>query len=170
MLALGLVVVGLSPAAAHAQATPSSGSTVDVLVREIRLLRQALEKQSATAARAQLLIGRLTLQDQRTARARQSVERLESELANAERERDQTQAAVRETAESVGRVTDEEGREQLERQARMLRARLAESQADISRAQNRLLEAKRSLEAESSDYEDLEARLRELERELQGGG
>jgi hypothetical protein len=79
ILALGLVVVGLSPAVVYAQATPSPGGTVNVLVQEIRLLRQALEKQSATAARAQLLIGRLTLQDQRTARARQ-LRDLEREL------------------------------------------------------------------------------------------
>jgi len=169
LLVLGALVTGLGPAVALAQATPSPSGMVGVLIQEIRLLRQALERQSAAAARAQLLIGRLTLQDQRTARAKQAVERLESELAGASRERDELQAAAREAAESLGRVSDDEGREQLERQTRMLRARLASLQEDISQAQSRLLEARQALEVETSGHEDLEARLRDLDRELQGG-
>jgi hypothetical protein len=167
ILMLGAVLLGLAPAVARAQAGPPEGGMAGVLVREIRLLRQALERQGAAGARAQLLIGRLALQDQRAARARQAVERLESELGAAERERDELQAASRESAESLERATDDEHREQLERQSRMLRARLATLQGDISRAQGRIVEAKQTLELETSGSEDLEARLRDLDRELQ---
>ena len=169
IVGLGFAVVGLLPVAARAQDAEPSAGTASVLIREIRLLRQAIEKQSATAARAQLLIGRLALQDQRSARARQSVERLEGELTGAERERDRVQMAARETAESLGRATDDERREQLEKQARMLRARLTELQADISRAQGRLSEARQSLDAEGGRYEELDAWLRDLDRQLEEG-
>jgi hypothetical protein len=71
-LAFGLLVVFLSPPAARAQTAPSpSAGTLDAVVKELRLLRQVMERQGWATARAQLLIGRLTLQDQRTARAQQ---------------------------------------------------------------------------------------------------
>lgn len=166
---LGLVAVGLLPRAARAQGAAPPGGTVSILIQEIRLLRHTLEKQGSTTARAQLLIGRLTLQDQRTARARQAVERLESEVANAERERDQMQVAARDTAEALGRAADEERREQVEKQARMLRARIADFHTEISRGQSRLLEARQTLDSETARYEELEALLRDLDRQLESG-
>jgi hypothetical protein len=51
----------------------------------------------------------------------------------------------------------------------MLRTRLAECQVDISRAQSRLSEARQDLDAESSRYEELDAWLRDLDRQLEGG-
>jgi hypothetical protein len=84
-VAIGLILACAPPAAASAQgALPAGTGGLDAVVKEIRLMRQELERQSATTTRAQLLIGRLTLQDQRSTRARQAVERLESDLARAE--------------------------------------------------------------------------------------
>ena len=140
------------------------------MVHEIRLLRQALERQSSMAARVQLVIGRLALQDQRTARAHQAVERLEGELTNAERDRDRMQTAGREIARSLEQVTDDERRQQLESDARMVQARLADNQADISRTEARLSQAKQALDVETGRYDELEAWLRDLDKQLQGGG
>jgi hypothetical protein len=95
-------VAFLLSASGWAQVAPApTAGTVEGVVNEIRLLRQAIERQSSSAARAQLLIGRLGLQDQRTARARSAVERLEGELADAQRGRDQLQVAARETQPSL---------------------------------------------------------------------
>lgn len=169
-VALGLILVCLLPATAHAQAAlPSATGTLDAVVKEIRLLRQALERQSATTARVQLLIGRLTLQDQRTARARQTVERLESDLAGAERERDQLQTAAREMARSLEQTTDPDRRPQLEAEARMVRARTVDAQAQLSSTEARLAQARQTLDAEMGRYDELEGWLRDLDKQLQTG-
>ena len=171
ILVLGLVAVFAVPLTAHAQAaSPSGAGTLDAVVKEIRLLRQALEKHSSMAARAQLLIGRLTLQDQRTARARQSVERLEGELTIAERERNQLQAGAREMARSLEQVTNDERRQQLEVESRMIRARLVDCQSNVSSTEARLAQARQALDAETGRYDELEAWLRDLDRQLQTGG
>jgi primosomal protein N'' len=60
--------------------------TLEALLAEVRLLRQALERQGVVATRTQLLVSRLALQDQRVARSRAALERLESELASGTQE------------------------------------------------------------------------------------
>jgi len=60
----------LLPSTASSQQAPEAGVTLDLLLGEVRLLRRALERQVAFQARAQLLVGRLALQDQRVMRAR----------------------------------------------------------------------------------------------------
>ena len=57
------------PGTARAQASGNADTpTLNALLGEVRLLRQAIERQSALAGRAQLLVGKLALQDQRVAR------------------------------------------------------------------------------------------------------
>jgi len=170
ILAIGFFVSYGLPVAICAQAgSPSGGVTLDAVVREIRLLRQALEKQSSATARAQLLIARLTLQDQRTARARQSVEKLEDDIGGLTRERDQVEGAMRQIRRSLEQVTDEERRRGLEAESNMIRGRLVEVQAQVSRTEHRLSQAKEALEIETGQYNELEVWLRDLDKQLQGG-
>src|SRR5262245_60536546 len=61
--------------------TVSEGGALGALLAEVRLLREAIERQSAVASRAQLLVGKLALQDQRVLRWQAESQRLESELA-----------------------------------------------------------------------------------------
>jgi chromosome segregation ATPase len=165
---LGFVLVCFLPAAAHAQAPPPpSSGTLDAVVREVRLLRQTLERQTATAARAQLIIARLTLYDHRAARARDAVDRLEGEIANAERERDQLQAASREMARSLEQATDPDRRQQLESESRVIRKRIVEAEAQRSRTEARLAQAKQTLDVETGRYDELERWLNDLDRQLQ---
>jgi DNA repair exonuclease SbcCD ATPase subunit len=168
-LTFGLVLVCALPVGAHAQTTAPAVGALDAVVREIRELRRVLEKQGSAAARAQLLIARLSLQDQRVARARQRVERLESDLASAQREQDQMQTAAREIARSLEQVTDDEQRRPLERESRMIRTHLVGHQAEVSMAETRLSQAKEALDSEAGRYEELEARLGDLDRLLQAG-
>src|SRR5438105_13131105 len=83
-----LLAAGPLGARGQAQSGASGPATLDTLLQEVRLLRKAIEKQGVTAARTQLLMGRIALQDQRVARARDALERLDTELAGAERGRD----------------------------------------------------------------------------------
>ena len=166
----GLIVVCLVPATAHSQPViPSGAGTLDEVVRELRLLRQAVEKQSATAARVQLLMGRLTMQDQRTARAQQAVERAQNDLTSAERERSDWQSRLRAITERLEQAANDELRQPLEAEARMLRAHLAGSQGQVSSAESRLSQARQALEVETGRYDELDTWLKDIDKQLQGG-
>src|SRR5512143_1548663 len=159
------------PVTADAQTTPSAGTgSLDGVVKELRLLRQALERQSAASARVQLLIGRLTLQDQRTARAQQAVERLQNEVRNAERERDETQSRFRAVAQRLEQATADDPRQQLEEELRTLKTRLADSQAHVHVAEGRLSQAKQAFDIETGRYDELDAWLKDLDSQMQTSG
>jgi primosomal protein N'' len=164
-LVLGLA--GFLPASAWAQA--ATPPTLEAVVNEIRLLRQAIERQSSSAARVQLLVGRLALQDQRTGRARDAVERLESELASDQRERDQLQVAARESQRSLEQTTDPERRAELEAQSRLMREQYAKAQQRVSQTEDRLSRAREALDVETGRYDDLDRVLTDLDRQLQAG-
>jgi DNA repair exonuclease SbcCD ATPase subunit len=167
---LGLVLACFVPGAGWAQVTPPAASgTLEGVVNEIRLLRRAIEQQSTSTARAQLLIGRLSLQDQRTARARDAVERLEGQLATGERERDQLQAAAREAQRSLEQATDQERRTELEAQSRMIRQQYAKARQRVSEAEGRLARAREALDIETGRYDELDRLLADLDRQLQAG-
>jgi len=167
-LVLGLACVLAGTGWAQVAPTAAAG-TLEGVVNEIRLLRQAIERQSASAARAQLLIGRLGLQDQRTARARDAVERLEGELASGQRERDQLQVAARETQRSLEQTTDPERRTELETQSRVIREQYTKAQQRVSQTEDRLARAREALDVETGRYDDLDRSLADLDRQLQAG-
>jgi chromosome segregation ATPase len=168
ILSFGLVAMCLWPARAHAQGVASPGAgTLDSVAKEIRLLRQTLERQSSTAARVQLLIGRLSLQDQRTARAQQTVDRLQGEVASAERERDELQNHARAIAQRLEQAGTDE-RQALELESRSLRARLSSHQEHMSLVEARLSQARQALDAEAGRYDELDGWLRDLDKRLQG--
>ena len=71
-LMVGMLVL---PAEAGAQqATPLPPPNGDSIIQELRLLRQAVERQCHGSTRLQLLVRRLTVQDQRVARAQDAAE------------------------------------------------------------------------------------------------
>jgi len=166
-LLVGLIVVVFAPVTAQAQAALSPGAgTLDGVVKELRLLRQAFERQNSAMARAQLLLGRMTLQDQRTARAQQAVERLRKEVADAEREREEHQSRFRAIAQRLEQSNADDPRQQLEEESKALKARLAESQARLSAAEARLSQATQALEVETGRSDELDAWLRDLDKQL----
>ena len=168
--AFGLALVMLVPMVAGAQTAPSPGpSALDAVVKELRLLRQAVERQGLATARAQLLVGRLTLQDQRTARAQQAVERLQSEVASAQRERDELQNRFRAIAQRLEQAGADEPRQQLEEESRMTKTRLADSHTRVSDAELRLSHAKQALDIETARYDELDGWLKDLDRQMQAG-
>ena len=167
---LGLVLACFLPGASWAQIPhPAAAGTLEGVVNEIRLLRLAVERQSTSSARAQLLIGRLSLQEQRTARARDTAERLEGELANGERERDQLEIAARQVQRSLEQTADQERRTELETQSRMLREQHAKSQQRVSQTESRLAHAREALDVETGRYDELDRLLADLDRQLQAG-
>jgi len=168
-VAWGAVVVGglLLPALAHPQASPPADRvSAEMLMAEIRLLRQAIERQSAMAARTNLLVGRLTLQDQRIARLRATADRLDEELSGVASDRSRARAALAELQRAVEQATDDARRTQLESELRMEQARMKDRDARLADLQTRQGQARQALDAEGARLEELESSLSQLERGL----
>jgi chromosome segregation ATPase len=161
--------VALLPVAGRAQSA-AAPATLDTLLQEVRLLRKAIEKQGVTAARTQLLMGRIALQDQRLARARNFMERIDTELTAAERERSHLQSSAAEFARDLEETSEEPKRTELEHNVRGLRQRVTDQERVVSEIRTRHSQARQALEAESSRYDELDSWLRDLDLELQRTG
>jgi hypothetical protein len=166
LAAAAVALLGLGGGARPAAAQEGA---LDLLLAEVRLLRQAIERQNASATRIQLVIGRLTLQDQRVARSRAAVERLEGELAGATLERNNLRNALTERQRAVEQVTDPNARAQLEQSFRSLQSNLRDREARLQDLQRRLTEGQQVLETETARFDELEAGAGQLEREIDRG-
>jgi chromosome segregation ATPase len=151
--------VAQTPAAAEA-------SALGALLTEVRLLRQAIERQSTMTSRAQLLIGKLALQDQRVMRWQAETQRLESDVAGMAAARNLTQARLAEMRNTLQHERDPERVQALEQEARMIEAQVKQSGAQHAALEARRAEAAQALDAERARYDELSDRLERLEREL----
>jgi len=164
-LLVGLVLV---PATARSQATPLPLPTGDSLIQEVRLLRQAVERQAAGSARVQLLVGRLAVQDQRVARTQEAAERMDGEAFALEQQRRRMDAEVRDLMRLVEQEADDARRAELEGKLRVAKARIGEHAATTGQLEARRSRAKQSAAQEQARYQELDARLTELEHALLG--
>jgi hypothetical protein len=164
-LLVGLVLV---PATVRSQATPLPPPTGDSLIQEIRLLRQAVERQATGSARVQLMVGRLAVQDQRVARTQEATERMDEEAFALEQQRRRMDAEVRELTRSFEQEADDARRAELEGKLRAAKARSAEHAAATAQLESRRSRARQSAAQEQARYQELDGKLTELERELLG--
>lgn len=158
----------LAPSLNAQTASPPANGTLEALLTEVRLLRQAMERQTATATRAQVLVGRLALQEQRMARARAAVERLEREMSSATEESLRTNASVTEMQRMVEGEGDRTRRAQLAKELKFTELRLKEMEALIADLESRHSQALQALAAETAQLDQLEAVLEQMDRNLEG--
>jgi len=157
-----------APCTTRAQARDDASTpTLNALLSEVRLLRQALERQSALSGRAQLLVGKLALQDQRVARGQAEAQRLESETSTMAERRARTQATLAESRTATERAKDAEEAAAMQSHVRMLEVQLKQETTNLAMLETRRAEANQALEAERARYEELSARFDQLERDLE---
>jgi chromosome segregation ATPase len=160
------VAIVLSAAVARLPAQQPT-STQPELLAEVRLLRQAIESLAGTNARVQIVFGRLTLQEQRTANAakrlddaRTALRKMTEEIANlTEHARDI------ENAQSDTRRKPEE-LEQVRQEGMMLKRVLEQMESERVRLSGDEAEASSALNQEQGRWSDLNRQLEELERAL----
>jgi DNA repair exonuclease SbcCD ATPase subunit len=159
------LVGGLSILVAPGSEAQQAPGTLEALLGEVRLLRQALEKQASLQARAQLMAGRLALQDQRLERARSEVRRSEAETQALSGERTRMQGALVELRRSL-ETADAAEQVGLEREQRMLSMRLGEIEKTLDAAETRRNQATQAIAAEEARYEELARWFDDFDREL----
>lgn len=144
------------------------GATLEVLLSEVRALRLAIERQAALQARGQLLMGRLTLQEQRLLRARIELQSTEREIANLGSEAARMRSQ-QEDMQAALENTEPEQRPHVERELKRAASRIRELQESLTALELRRTQAGQALEAERGRQEELERWVEQLERELSRG-
>jgi hypothetical protein len=164
-----LVVGGalLLPALAYTQAVTDETRN-DALIREVRLLRRAVERHVAVSARAQLLVGRLALQEQRVGRMSGVAERAAIEAFSAQQQAEKLRGEHAELRRSHDEAADPNVREALEQHIRTAGRRMMEQGSATRAIEARLAEARQALDAERARYDELDAAFQRLERDLEG--
>ncbi len=168
---LTLAALALVPAQGRSQTVaPADRAPLNALVQEVRLLRQAIEKQTAATVRSQLLASQLAVQNQRVVRAQDAVDRATEAGEAAARKQDQLRGSLARHSRVSADVIEEPRRSQLEREGETLRAQLLDQDRTVSRLTTRHSEAERRLATEQRLYEDLESSLSTLDRQVQRPG
>lgn len=160
-------VLAIAPAltaAANAQEDPG-GARIDMLLHEVRLLRETIGRQGAFRAHVQLLTGRLALQDERVARLEATADRLRSEAEEARRSNAGAVARLEAIRDARGSARQEE-REYLEQELQSLSLYAKAEQSRVADLEARWAESLVELEAAESRFEELESYLDQLDRQL----
>ncbi len=158
------MIAGITIIAAQTATPPgSTNSPIDQLLAEVRGLRAEVNQAASASVRAQLLVARLQLQEQR-------INVLAGQLAETRRrittlESGQTQAAsqlkdLEDYSRNVNLVPEQQ------KDIEMMKAQLAQTQREEQQLRMQETELSNQLTAEQGRWIDFNARLDELERQL----
>ena len=164
---IALLVLGAAAPAPAVQAEATPRSTLEALLSEVRLLRVALERQSAAGARAQVLMGRLTLQAQRVSTLQAEERRLGSESSRMTANRVLVEGRLNEARATLEQAREPEAVASTENEIRQIEAHLRQERAQQGAIDAQRAEVVAALETERARYEEISDRLDRLERELE---
>jgi hypothetical protein len=163
---LALIVIVLAVWRAPAsQATTQNADVLSALLIEVRGLRAAMEQLGSAGPRVQLLIGRLTLQEQRLTPMLQRLDDLRSKIGMAEREVSQKREDIIPLQEALTRGNQEE-REAADRGIRAFKYEIGVASAELQRLRTEESELSANIASEQARWVEINQRLDELERAL----
>ena len=163
MLALGAVVLG---GVAFGQAHRPD-ATLDELVVEVQAMRAEMNQAAAASIRAQLLVGRLQMEDQRIAAVVRDLEAVQAELAATAQARAESATRLKSFEEAAIGATNDV-RQEIEQELTAARA----GSQQIDRRQQALKRRENALAKELQDsqarWQDINARLETFEQSIPG--
>ena len=158
-LVLAAVVGGWRPAAAQAV---RSDDVLPALLVEVKGLRAAMEQMAGSSARAQVLIGRLQLQEGRIAGMIRRLDTVRDELAGAKRQYEQLAGSVKFLNDKSPSDPGGEPEGVLDG----LKSQLTAAKANVERLAAEEAQLTNDVAAEQARWIDINQRLDELERSL----
>lgn len=166
---LGLVGIGLiaANAVAPSQAQSTAPSTMETLLAEVRGLRAEVNQVAGTSIRTQLLVARLSLQEQRIAAVAKQLTDVQTQRTAVENGNAQMQARIKRLDEmdrssSIG----PEERKQLAAEAEAMKAPLNEMRRRTLQLTEQESFLSGQLSSEQSRWTDFNDRLDQIEREI----
>lgn len=164
----GAVVIGIAAAASgQARATPvAAAPATDELLAEVRAIRAEINQAAGTSLRAQLLVARLQLQEQRINTVARQLAEVQERLANTERGLLPMTAQLKNALEEPPPEVSAEQRREVELHRQLLKGQLEQ----MRRVEQELRGQEASLTAHlaesQSRWSEFNERLDELERML----
>ena len=161
---IGVVIVIVAIAFAARVPAQQTVSTQTELLTEVRLLRQAIQSMVSANARVQIVFGRLTLQEQRTATAAKRLDETKAAL----RKVTQELAALSDQAERMARMEGRkpEDAEQAAKEGGMMKRLVQQMEAERVRLVTEEGDAANELNQEQARWSELNRQLEDLERAL----
>ena len=154
---LGVGALALAGAASGQAHRPDA--TLDELVVEVQALRAEMNQAAAASIRAQLLVGRLQMEDQRIAGVVRDLEAVQGDLAAGAQTRTDAAARLKTLEDTVLGATNDV-REDAEKQ-------LAAGKAAAQQADRRLQMLKRRESALAKELQESQARWQEINARLE---
>ena len=163
-IGIGLALVVVSVISGQSQRSPA---TMDDLLLEMRGLRADLAQSSSGSLRAQLVMGRAQVQEQRMATLRRELIDIQFQLRVATQQRERTDALALDVEQGIrsGNLGTDRIR-QLERELADVKDRLVREQRLEQELRYKEGELATTLATEQNRWSDFNSRLDELERAL----
>ena len=164
MLGLGaLVLGGVASGQAH-----RPDATLDELVVEVQALRAEMNQAASASIRAQLLVGRLQMEDQRIAGVVRELEGVQAELASTALMRAEAAAKLK-TLEDAALGATNDVREEVEKQLNAVKSsaqQLDRRQQALKRRESLLA---KELQEDQARWRQINARLENFEQAIPAG-
>lgn len=149
-----------------AQSTAAGADPLSRLLIEVHALRVAIERSASAAPQIQLLSARLSVQNERLARAAREADAVHTELGNIQRAITELTAEGSEIEDALTHATDPTKQQELRQQGKVLKDRLDGRIASEGPLRIRDSEFANALATEQTQWAELNRRLDELERQL----
>jgi chromosome segregation ATPase len=137
--------------------------TTTQLLQEVRGLRAAIERMTVASTRAQLLLGRLQMQEQRMTSLARQLQETRSRLGAVQRDRESHALKIEALTEDLDRALKHEERIDTENGLKMIKQMVKQLDQQLSVLQAEDASVGQALSAEQARWLDLNARLEELE-------
>lgn len=164
----------LSPGALRAQSsnrvaetTPENQQVLQALLSEVRQLRLTLQRTNLSAFRAQIMIERLRMQQERVDRITRQVEENQNELTGSAISQSQLTERGKELESQMKLEQDAGRRTQLDAQYKELKYIMEQQTERETQLRARQTQLTSQAQAERVKLDEIESRLEALERELE---
>lgn len=168
-MALGSIGAGSGLSARpEATAQPAVTQTQEAqttaqLLQEVRALRGAIERMTAAGTRAQLLLGRLQMQEQRMTSLSRQLQETRAKLASVQRERQNHAQRLEAFTEGLDRALSQQERIDMESGLKMTKQMVMQFDQQVNALQAEDAGVGQALSTEQARWIELNARLEELE-------
>jgi hypothetical protein len=169
LIPVGMAVIALAGSIAlRAQAQPAQPDVLPALLAEVRGLRVAIEQMTSAGARAQVLLGRVQLQEQRIANQVRRLDAVRAALVPAQRQLDEIARRVKEFELTPSSTCDPGSPCQTQREfeLKMLKRESGVTQAEVQRLLSEESFLVQDIATEQARWSDFNQRLEELDRAL----
>lgn len=164
----------LSPCALRAQSsnraaetTPGDQQVLQALLSEVRQLRLTLQRANLSVFRAQIMIERLRMQQERVDRLARQLEENQNELTGSALSQSQLTERGKELESQIKSEQDAGRRAQLEAQSKELTYIMEQQTERETQLRARQGQLATQLQAERTKLDEIDSRLEALERELE---